>query len=82
MQIETSLKYEGYIYRQKEQVERFFTNENIVIPNTFKYSKVKSLSTEARDKLEKIRPRSIGQAMRIAGVRPSDISAILIYMKK
>jgi tRNA uridine 5-carboxymethylaminomethyl modification enzyme len=82
MQVETSLKYEGYIYRQKEQVERFFTNENIVIPNTFKYSKVKSLSTEARDKLEKIRPRSIGQAMRIAGVRPSDISAILIYMKK
>lgn len=82
MQIETNLKYEGYIYRQKEQVERFFTNENIVIPNTFKYSKVKSLSTEARDKLEKIRPRSIGQAMRIAGVRPSDISAILIYMKK
>jgi tRNA uridine 5-carboxymethylaminomethyl modification enzyme len=82
MQIETNLKYEGYISRQKEQVERFFTNENIIIPYSFKYSKVKSLSTEARDKLEKIRPRSIGQAMRIAGVRPSDISAILIYMKK
>ncbi|HPS64773.1 MAG TPA: tRNA uridine-5-carboxymethylaminomethyl(34) synthesis enzyme MnmG [Ignavibacteria bacterium] len=82
MQIETFLKYEGYIVRQKEQVERFFTNENIIIPDTFKYSKIKSLSSEALDKLEKIRPRSIGQAMRIAGVRPSDISAILIYMKK
>ncbi len=82
MQIETFLKYEGYIVRQKEQVERFFSNENIMIPDTFKYSKIKSLSSEALDKLEKIRPRSIGQAMRIAGVRPSDISAILIYMKK
>jgi tRNA uridine 5-carboxymethylaminomethyl modification enzyme len=82
VQIETFLKYEGYIVRQKEQVERFFTNENIIIPDTFKYSKIKSLSSEALDKLEKIRPRSIGQAMRIAGVRPSDISAILIYMKK
>ena len=82
LQIETSLKYEGYITRQNEQVEKFTSNEVIRIPDTFKYSKIKSLSSEAIDKLEKIRPKSIGQAMRIAGVRPSDISAILIYMKK
>ncbi|MCX7834074.1 MAG: tRNA uridine-5-carboxymethylaminomethyl(34) synthesis enzyme MnmG [Ignavibacteria bacterium] len=81
-QIDIELKYEGYIIRQQEQVESFTRNENIVIPENFPYDKVKSLSTEAKDKLKKIKPKSIGQASRIAGVNPSDIAAILIYMKR
>lgn len=80
-QIEIEIKYDGYIKRQNEQMEHFNKNENIRIPDDFKYEKINSLSTEARDKLQKIRPASIGQATRIAGVRPSDISAILIYMR-
>ncbi|MBN1633182.1 MAG: tRNA uridine-5-carboxymethylaminomethyl(34) synthesis enzyme MnmG [Ignavibacteria bacterium] len=80
-QIEIELKYEGYIKRQKEQIENFKKNENIIIPDSFNYDKIKSLSTEAIDKLKKIKPKSIGQASRIAGVNPSDITAILIYMR-
>lgn len=80
-QIEIELKYEGYIKRQNEQAEHFKKNEDIIIPEKFNYDKIKSLSTEALDKLKKIKPKSIGQASRIAGVNPSDISAILIYMR-
>ncbi|MDD5362369.1 MAG: tRNA uridine-5-carboxymethylaminomethyl(34) synthesis enzyme MnmG [Ignavibacteria bacterium] len=80
-QIEIEIKYEGYIKRQTEQVEHFNANENLRIPRDFKYEKIKSISSEAIDKLKKIKPLSIGQATRIAGVRPSDISAILIYMR-
>lgn len=80
-QIEINIKYDGYIKRQNEHVEHFNKNEDIKIPPGFKYDKIKSLSTEATDKLKKIMPKSIGQALRIAGVRPSDISAILIYMR-
>lgn len=80
-QIETEIKYEGYIKRQNEQINYFIKNEDIRIPDDFKYEKIKSLSSEAVDKLRKIKPVSIGQATRIAGVRPSDISAIIIYMR-
>jgi len=80
-QIEIDIKYDGYIKRQSEQVEGFNRNENLRIPENFKYEKIKSISTEALDKLKKIKPASIGQASRIAGVRPSDISALLIYMR-
>jgi tRNA uridine 5-carboxymethylaminomethyl modification enzyme len=80
-QIEIEVKYEGYIKRQTEQVEHFNANENLRIPRDFRYEKIKSISSEAIDKLKKIKPTSIGQATRIAGVRPSDISAILIYMR-
>jgi tRNA uridine 5-carboxymethylaminomethyl modification enzyme len=80
-QIEIELKYEGYIKRQTEQIENFGKNENILIPDSFNYDKIKSLSSEALDKLKRIKPKSIGQASRIAGVNPSDISAILIYMR-
>lgn len=80
-QIEIELKYEGYIKRQNEQIENFGKNESIIIPENFNYDRIKSLSTEALDKLKKIKPKSIGQASRIAGVNPSDISAILIYMR-
>jgi len=80
-QIEIDIKYSGYISRQNEQIAAFEKNENIKIPDDFKYEKIKSISSEALDKLQKIKPKSIGQAMRIAGVRPSDVSAILIYMR-
>jgi len=80
-QIEIEIKYDGYIKRQNEQVANFNKNEDIKIPEDFKYEKIKSLSSEALDKLKKIKPVSIGQATRIAGVRPSDISAIIIYMR-
>jgi tRNA uridine 5-carboxymethylaminomethyl modification enzyme len=80
-QIEIDLKYEGYITRQNELVESFNRNESIRIPDDFKYERIKSISTEALDKLNKVKPKSIGQALRIAGVRPSDISAILIFMR-
>lgn len=80
-QIEIELKYEGYIKRQQEQIDHFIKNENIQIPDDFRYENVKSLSTEALDKLIRIKPRSIGQASRIAGVTPADIAALLIYMR-
>jgi tRNA uridine 5-carboxymethylaminomethyl modification enzyme len=80
-QIELEIKYNGYIQRQNEQVEKFNKNEEIKIPKDFNYDKIKSISTEALYKLKSIKPQSIGQAARIAGVRPSDISAIFIYMR-
>lgn len=80
-QVEIEIKYDGYIKRQAEQIEHFNKNEDIRIPEDFKYDKINSLSSEALDKLKKIKPLSLGQAARIAGVRPSDISAILIFMR-
>jgi tRNA uridine 5-carboxymethylaminomethyl modification enzyme len=80
-QIEIEIKYEGYIKRQNEQVEQFNRTEDLKIPAGFNYDRIKSISSEALDKLKKIKPLSIGQAGRIAGVRPSDISAVLIYMR-
>lgn len=80
-QIEIEIKYKGYIDRQDEQISHFIKNEEIKIPVDFKYDKIRSLSTEAREKLIRIRPNSIGQAMRISGVRPSDISAVMVYMR-
>ncbi|MBS1493410.1 MAG: tRNA uridine-5-carboxymethylaminomethyl(34) synthesis enzyme MnmG [Bacteroidetes bacterium] len=80
-QVEIELKYKGYIERQIEQVSNFNKNEEIKIPEDFKYEKLRSLSAEAREKLSTIRPHNLGQAMRIAGVRPSDISALLVYMR-
>ena len=80
-QIEIELRYEGYITRQAEQVEAFNKMESVEIPEKFDFNKIKSLSTEGREKLNKIRPRSIGQASRIAGVSPSDASILSIYIK-
>ncbi len=80
-QVEIELKYKGYIDRQIEQVSNFNKNEEIKIPDDFKYEKLRSLSAEAREKLTTIRPHNLGQAMRIAGVRPSDISALLVYIR-
>jgi len=80
-QIEIEMRYEGYITRQAEQVEAFNKMESVEIPEKFDFNKIKSLSTEGREKLNKVRPRSIGQASRIAGVSPSDASILSIYIK-
>jgi tRNA uridine 5-carboxymethylaminomethyl modification enzyme len=80
-QVEIELKYEGYIKRQKEEVERFERFEMLHIPNDVEYGKVKSLSSEGREKLTKIQPVSIGQASRINGVTPADISVLMVYLR-
>ena len=80
-QIEIQIKYEGYIERQKSQVEHFKKMEQKKIPSDIDYSDVKNLRIEARQKLEEIRPVSIGQASRISGVSPADISMLMIYLR-
>ena len=79
-QIDISLKYEGYIERQKRQVEHFQKMEEKKIPADIDYSKVKNLRIEARQKLEAVRPESIGQASRISGVSPADVTMIMLYL--
>jgi tRNA uridine 5-carboxymethylaminomethyl modification enzyme len=79
-QTEIHVKYAGYIEKEKNQADKVNRLENVLIPSTFDYSKVKSLSIEARQKLTKIKPVTISQAGRISGVSPSDISVLLVYM--
>jgi tRNA uridine 5-carboxymethylaminomethyl modification enzyme len=81
-QVEIQLKYEGYIKKQQAQVDRFKKLEDKKIPLDMDYTKANGISTEAREKLELIRPVSIGQASRLAGVTPSDISVLLIYLEQ
>jgi len=80
-QAEIELKYEGYITRQYEAVAKMEKYEEAKIPLYFDFTKIKQLSTEGREKLNKVKPRSIGQASRISGVTPSDISILLVYLK-
>ena len=81
-QVDINIKYSGYIERQKKQVKNFKKLENKKIPEDFDYSKVSSLRKEATQKLELYRPINIGQASRISGVSPADISVLLIYMEQ
>ncbi|MDG1222486.1 MAG: tRNA uridine-5-carboxymethylaminomethyl(34) synthesis enzyme MnmG [Polaribacter sp.] len=79
-QVEIHLKYAGYIEKEKNNADKLNRLENVMIPATFNYQKVQSISFEAREKLMKIQPTSISQASRISGVSPSDISVLLVYM--
>ena len=79
-QTEIHVKYAGYIEKEKNQADKLNRLENVTIPSKFDYSKVKSLSIEARQKLTKIQPTTISQASRISGVSPSDVSVLLVYM--
>lgn len=79
-QTEIHVKYAGYIDKERNQADKVNRLENVSIPSNFDYSKVKSLSIEARQKLTKIQPITISQASRISGVSPSDISVLLVYM--
>ena len=78
--IEIKVKYAGYIAKEKVNADKLSRLENIKIPADFDYTKLKSLSFEAREKLSKIRPATISQASRVSGVSPSDISVMLVYM--
>jgi len=80
-QLETEIKYEGYIKRQMKEIEHFLKNENKMIPEDTDYSKINSLSTEAIEKLSKIKPGSLGQASRISGISATDISILTVYLK-
>ena len=80
-EVEIQVKYEGYIKMEEEQVEKFKKMENKKIPEGIDYSSIKGLRIEARQKLDKIKPKSIGQASRISGVSPADINVLLIYLQ-
>lgn len=79
-QAEVQLKYRGYIQKEKDNADKLKRLENLKIPKDFDYSQLKSISTEARQKFEKLRPETIAHASRISGVSPSDISILLIFM--
>ena len=81
-QVEIEIKYKGYIERQNQQVEHFKKLENHRIPADVDYDKIESLRLEARQKLNKIIPESVGQASRISGVSPADISVLLVWLKQ
>jgi len=81
-QVEIEIKYEGYILRQKRQVEQFRKMEKKLIPQDMDYDQVSSLRLEARQHLKLFRPSSIGQASRISGVSPADISVLLVYLER
>jgi tRNA uridine 5-carboxymethylaminomethyl modification enzyme len=80
-QVNISIKYQGYIERQNRQVEQFKKLEKRKLPADIDYEKINNLRMEARQKLSLIRPENIGQASRISGVSPADISVLLVYMK-
>lgn len=81
-EVNIEIKYEGYIRRQKKQVDQFRRTEHMRIPEGIDYDLVPSLRNEARQKLKEIRPASIGQASRIMGVNPADVSVLMIYLKR
>ena len=81
-QVETQIKYEGYISRQQDEVEKLRRHENTALPEALDYQDVKGLSNEVKQKLSTIRPQTIGQATRISGVTPAAISLLLIHLKK
>ena len=81
-QVNIRLKYDGYIQRQKKQVEQFKKLENKKLPEGLDYDEVPSLRTEARQKLKAVHPISIGQASRISGVSPADISVLLVWLEQ
>ena len=81
-EVEITIKYEGYIKKAKEEAKKQAEYENIILKENIDYSKIPNLALEAREKLNKIKPTSIGQAMRISGVNPSDISSLMIYLKR
>ena len=79
-QAEIQIKYDTYIEKEKEIVQRMSQLENLTIPENFDYDRISSLSTEAQQKFKKLRPRTLGQASRISGVNPSDVQILMVYM--
>ena len=79
-QAEIQVKYETYIRKEEDLVEKVSHLENLVIPDTFDFDKLKAISSESKQKFKKVRPRTLGQASRISGVSPSDIQILMVYM--
>jgi tRNA uridine 5-carboxymethylaminomethyl modification enzyme len=80
-QVENQVKYEGYIKRQLDEIEKYRRNENTILPDSMDYDSIQALSAEVRQKLNLYRPETIGQASRIQGVTPASISILLVYLK-
>ena len=81
-QAEISLKYEGYIEKELEQANKFLKMEDIAMKKDIDYDKLNSLSMEARIKLKSIRPKTLGQASRISGISPADISVLMVHLSR
>ena len=81
-EIELQIKYEGYVRRQIQQVEKFKRLEQKLIPRMFDYNTVTGFSTEVREKFNRVRPETVGQASRISGVTPAAISLLLVAIEK
>ena len=81
-EVEIQIKYAGYLLRQERQVEEFKKEESRLLPPDMDYGSIKGLRLEAQQKLDAIRPLSIGQAGRISGVSPADIAVLLIYLEQ
>jgi len=79
-QVEILIKYDGYLKRQASQVEQSGKLEKFKIPDGIDYSKIQHISTETKEKLEKIRPKTLAQASRIGGVKPADISVLMVML--
>jgi tRNA uridine 5-carboxymethylaminomethyl modification enzyme len=79
-QAEIQMKYERYIEKEEELVQRMSQLENMIIPNSFDYDKVTAISNEALQKFKKIKPQTLGQASRISGVNPSDVQILMVFM--
>jgi tRNA uridine 5-carboxymethylaminomethyl modification enzyme len=79
-QASIQIKYEVYIEKEKELVARMSQLEELVIPESFDYKKIVSLGNEAKEKLIKVKPRTLGQASRISGINPSDVQILMVYM--
>lgn len=81
-EVETTIKYDGYIKRQFIQIENQKKTENIKIPDNIDYASIKQISTESKEKLIKIKPKTIGQALRIGGVKPADVSVLMVLIEQ
>ena len=81
-QADIATKYEGYIQRQLAEVEKFRRLEKLALPEGLRYGEIAGLRIEARQKLDRMRPKSIGQAMRISGVSPADISVLMVEVER
>jgi tRNA uridine 5-carboxymethylaminomethyl modification enzyme len=79
-QVEIQAKYDVYIEKEQELVNKMAALENLSIPESFNYDKLTAMSAEARQKLNKIKPTTLGQASRISGVNPSDVQILMVYM--
>ena len=81
-QVEINVKYEGYIKKAQEEADKMVDLDNKLIPDDINYDNIHNLASEAKQKLKEVKPTSLGQALRISGVNPTDISLIMIYLKK